>query len=47
MKLGDAVEKGIKSMGLDKLAPRDCGCQERKETLNKFGSNIMNKVFKK
>ena len=47
MKLGDAVEKGIKSMGLHKLAPKDCGCEKRKETLNKFGSSVMNKIFKK
>ena len=47
MKLGDAVEFGIKKTGLDKLATEDCGCQQRKEKLNKFGSKIMNKVFKK
>ena len=33
MKLGDAVEFGIKKTGLDKLAPEDCGCQQRKEKL--------------
>lgn len=47
MKLGDALEKGIKSVGLNKLAPKDCGCQERKEKLNRLGNGIMSKIFKK
>jgi|TARA_Y100000389_G_scaffold6328_1_gene6096 hypothetical protein len=47
MKLGDAVEYGIKKTGLDKLAPKDCGCTQRKEKLNNFGSNVMSKIFKK
>jgi hypothetical protein len=38
--LGDTVEKIFKSVGVDKLAKwalgEDCGCQERKEHLNKL-----------
>ena len=37
MKLGDAVEYGIKKTGLNRLAPKDCGCAGRKEKLNNFG----------
>jgi len=32
--LGDTVEKVIKATNLDKLAPKDCGCDKRKEYLN-------------
>ena len=32
--LGDTVEKVIKATGLDKLAPDDCGCEEKKKALN-------------
>tara|TARA_R100001443_G_scaffold32126_6_gene46267 strand:- start:26 stop:406 length:381 start_codon:yes stop_codon:yes gene_type:complete len=38
--LGDTVEKALKATGIDKLAKKvlgdDCGCQERKEKLNKI-----------
>jgi len=38
--LGDTVEKIFKSVGVDKLAKwalgEDCGCQERKEVLNRL-----------
>ena len=38
--LGDTVEKIFKSVGVDKLAKwalgKDCGCQERKEVLNRI-----------
>ena len=43
--LGDVVENVIKSTGLNKLAPDDCGCKERKEKLNQllsFGKRIIN-----
>tara|TARA_R110002153_G_scaffold42747_2_gene121122 strand:+ start:2375 stop:2518 length:144 start_codon:yes stop_codon:yes gene_type:complete len=33
---GDSVAKVTKSMGLDKLAPKDCGCKKRQEFLNKI-----------
>ncbi len=51
MKLGDATEKIIKATGLNRLAPEDCGCQQRKEAMNDFGdrfkSKILNKFIKK
>jgi hypothetical protein len=38
--LGDTVEAGLKAVGIDKVAKwilgEDCGCQERKEKLNKL-----------
>jgi len=38
--LGDTVEKAFKKVGIDKAAKfvfgDDCGCDERKETLNKM-----------
>ncbi len=38
--LGDTVEKVLKATGIDKLvkfvAGEDCGCEERKEKLNKL-----------
>tara|TARA_R100000781_G_C4065820_1_gene122748 strand:+ start:674 stop:1045 length:372 start_codon:yes stop_codon:yes gene_type:complete len=38
--LGDSVEKVLKATGIDKVAKKilgdDCGCQERKEALNKI-----------
>jgi len=38
--LGDTVEKALKATGIDKLAKKvlgdDCGCEERKEKLNKM-----------
>jgi len=38
--LGDTLEKGFKAIGIDKLvkfiAGEDCGCEERKEKLNKM-----------
>ncbi len=33
--LGDTVERVIKITGLNKLAPKDCGCKKRKQALNK------------
>lgn len=42
---GDRVEHMIKKTGLHKLAPEDCGCQERKEGINKLGDKI-NTFFK-
>jgi len=51
MKLGDATEKILKTTGLNKLASSDCGCQRRKEAMNKFGDKfkgeILNKFVKK
>lgn len=54
MKLGDAIEKGIKRTGLDKLAPKDCGCKKRREALNRmddsvrdFRNKVVNKVLRK
>lgn len=39
--LGDTVEKVIKSTGLDKIIPEDCGCEKRKTKLNKlFGYRL-------
>jgi len=38
--LGDSVEKALKSAGIDKVVKKllgdDCGCEERKEKLNKM-----------
>lgn len=38
--LGDSIEKALKATGIDKVAKvilgDDCGCQERKEALNKL-----------
>ena len=38
--LGDSVEKVLKATGIDKVAKKvlgdDCGCEERKEALNKI-----------
>jgi len=34
--LGDTVEKVIKITGLNRSAPKDCGCKKRKEKLNKM-----------
>ena len=34
--LGDVVETAIEAVGLDKLAPKGCGCKARKEALNKL-----------
>ena len=38
--LGDSVEKVLKATGIDKIAKKvlgdDCGCEERKEALNKL-----------
>ena len=38
--LGDTVEKALKATGIDKIAKKvlgdDCGCEERKEKLNKM-----------
>ena len=43
--LGDSIEKVLKKTGIDKVAKKvlgdDCGCEERKQALNK----IYNKVF--
>tara|TARA_R110002020_G_scaffold29237_2_gene92308 strand:- start:288 stop:662 length:375 start_codon:yes stop_codon:yes gene_type:complete len=36
--LGDSIEKAIKATGIDKIAKKvlgdDCGCEDRKKTLN-------------
>ena len=37
--LGDSIEKFTKATGIKKLAdkiPGGCGCEKRKETLNKY-----------
>ena len=38
--LGDSIEKALKATGIDKVAKKvlgdDCGCEERKEKLNKM-----------
>jgi hypothetical protein len=38
--LGDSIEKALKATGIDKLAKKvlgdDCGCEERKQQLNKL-----------
>ena len=47
--LGDIVESVIKTTGLDKLAPKDCGCKERVKDLNELGSNVvtfLSRVFR-
>jgi len=33
---GDSIAKLTKSIGLDKLASKDCGCKNRQEFLNKI-----------
>lgn len=42
--LGDTVEKIIRATGVHKLVPDDCGCEERKEALNKLLSYKMKVV---
>jgi len=39
-KLGDKVADVIKATGLDKLAPEDCGCNERRIALNELDDKI-------
>lgn len=38
--LGDSIEKALKATGIDKVAKKvlgdDCGCEERKEALNRM-----------
>ena len=38
--LGDSIEKALKATGIDKVAKKvlgdDCGCEERKQVLNKM-----------
>ena len=38
--LGDSIEKALKATGIDKVAKKvlgdDCGCEERKQKLNKL-----------
>ena len=38
--LGDSIEKALKATGIDKVAKKvlgdDCGCEKRKESLNKM-----------
>ena len=38
--LGDSIEKALKATGMDKVAKKvlgdDCGCEERKQKLNKL-----------
>jgi hypothetical protein len=38
--LGDSIEKALKVTGIDKVAKKvlgdDCGCEERRDTLNKM-----------
>ena len=38
--LGDSIEKALKATGIDKVAKKvlgdDCGCEERKQALNKM-----------
>ena len=38
--LGDSIEKALKATGIEKVAKKvlgeDCGCEERKESLNKM-----------
>ena len=38
--LGDSVEKVLKATGIDKIAKKvlgdDCGCEKRKQALNKL-----------
>ena len=33
---GDTIAKFTRSTGLDKLAPKGCGCKNRQEKLNKI-----------
>lgn len=37
--LGDKVAKAIKKTGLDKLAPKGCGCGKRRAALNRTFPN--------
>lgn len=39
---GDRMESMIKKTGLNQLAPEGCGCQKRKEGINKLGNKIEN-----
>jgi hypothetical protein len=34
--LGDTIAKVTKATGLDKLAPKGCGCKKRQDKLNKI-----------
>jgi hypothetical protein len=34
--LGDTIAKLTKATGIDKLAPKDCGCKKRQDKLNKM-----------
>lgn len=34
--LGDTIEYITKVTGIQKVVPKNCGCQERKEKLNKL-----------
>jgi hypothetical protein len=34
--LGDIVETTIQAVGLDALAPKGCGCKQRKQKLNEL-----------
>lgn len=34
--LGDTIAKITETLGIDKLMPDDCGCNERREKLNKL-----------
>ena len=35
--LGDVVHTVIKAVGLDRLAPKGCGCSKRRHWLNNLG----------
>ena len=35
--LGDVVHTVIKAVGLDRLAPKGCGCSKRRQRLNNLG----------
>lgn len=39
--LGDTIEAAIKATGLDTVAPKDCGCEKRKEWLNRVFPYVM------
>lgn len=47
--LGDAVESVTEATGIKAivkhLAGDDCGCDERKEALNEWGTKIQNKIY--
>tara|TARA_R100001015_G_C4428427_1_gene26483 strand:+ start:189 stop:332 length:144 start_codon:yes stop_codon:yes gene_type:complete len=34
--LGDTIAKVTKATGLDRLAPKGCGCKQRQDKLNKM-----------